>query len=169
MKLSTGRMAIPIEFDNGDIETIYINTHDKGLIARLNNFENSIKARFEKIDFSKYQDKFADGGIDASMLDFDKLLNLSAEEMEKLTEKTTAIAELNEEFEKQVKEEMDAIFDGDVSSKLFKYVPPLAEVETEDGAELYILQAIKAIANEVQKRGKALSESAQKHLKKYGK
>ena len=39
MKLSTGKVAFPLQFDNGDVENIFINPHDAGLQARIRNFE----------------------------------------------------------------------------------------------------------------------------------
>ena len=39
MKLSTGKVAFPIEFDNGAKETIYFNPNDPDLFVRFSNFE----------------------------------------------------------------------------------------------------------------------------------
>jgi hypothetical protein len=37
MKLSTGKVAFPIEFDNGDKQTIYFNPNDPDLMIRMKN------------------------------------------------------------------------------------------------------------------------------------
>ena len=61
MKLSTGKIAFPLQFDNGDVENIFINPHDAGLQARIRNFENSIKERLQKINLEKHKEAFVDG------------------------------------------------------------------------------------------------------------
>ena len=49
MKLSTGKIAFPLQFDNGDVENIFINPHDAGLQERIKGFETSIHKRLQKI------------------------------------------------------------------------------------------------------------------------
>mgnify|MGYP003518599898 CR=1 FL=1 len=50
MKLSTGKIALPLQFDNGDVENIFINPHDAGLQDRIKGFETSIHERLKKIN-----------------------------------------------------------------------------------------------------------------------
>lgn len=169
MKLSTGKVAFPLQFDNGDVENILINPHDKGLQDRIKNFETSIHARLKKINLEKHKDAFADG-VDVANLDFSKLMGMSAEELEKITKQTDAMAEIDKELEKELCAEIDSIFDSDISSKAFKYVPPLAMVTDENGeTEMYIMQVLKALAIEIQKYGNKISNATEKYISKYPK
>ena len=169
MKLSTGKVAFPLHFDNGDVVNIMINPHDKGLQTRIKGFENAIHKRMEKIKLDKYKDIFAEG-IDASKLTFDNLMQMSEEEIQKITQQSDAIAEIDEALEKEFCEEIDNIFDSDVSSKAFKYVPPLAIVENENGeGEIYILIVLRALALEIQKYGNKMNNATNKYVAKYPK
>ena len=169
MKLSTGKIAFPLQFDNGDVENIFINPHDAGLQARIRNFENSIKERLQKINLEKHKEAFVDG-VDISNLDFSKLMDMSAEELEKITKQTDAMAEIDKELEREFCAEIDNIFQSDVSSKAFKYVPPLAMVTDENGeCEMYILLVLKALAIEIQKYGNKMNEATNKYTAKYPK
>ncbi len=169
MKLSTGKVAFPIQFDNGDIENIFINPHDAGLQDRIKNFEISIRERLQKIKLEKYREAFVDG-VDISNLDFSKLMDMSAEEIEKITKQTDAINEIDKELEKEFCAEIDSIFDSDVSSKAFKYVPPLAMVTDENGeCEMYIMLVLKALAIEIQKYGNKMNDATNKYVAKYPK
>ena len=47
MKLSTGKVAFPIEFDNGDKAVIYFNLNDRGIQERIQGFEESIEKRIK--------------------------------------------------------------------------------------------------------------------------
>lgn len=171
MKLSTGQTAFPLHFDNGDVEKIFINPHDPGLQERIRNFESSVKKRIESIKFDKYKDAFEDG-FDASSLDFSKLMEMTPEELDKATKQTDAIAEIDKEIEKELCAEIDDIFKSDVSSKAFKYVPPLALVPKDEKGkeyELYIVLVIQALAAEVQKYGNKMNAAANKYTSKYPK
>ena len=58
MKLSKGKVAFPIEFDNGAKETIYFNPNDPDLFVRFSNFEKRVEDKLKGIsDF----DLSADG------------------------------------------------------------------------------------------------------------
>lgn len=169
IKLSTGKVAFPLEFDNGDVENIYINPHDPGLQMRIKNFETSIHARLQKINFEKHKNAFADG-VDIGSLDFAKLMDMSPDELAQITNQTDAILELDKELEQSFCEEIDAIFASDVSKKAFKYVPPLAMVPTESGeCELYILLVLQALALEIQKYGNKMNSATNKYVAKYPK
>ena len=169
MKLSTGKVAFPLYFDNGDVENILINPHDKGLQERIRNFETSIRARLQKINLEKYKDAFSEG-VNISELDFSKLMDMSAEELDKITKQADAVAEIDKELEKEFCAELDVVFDSDVSSKAFKYVPPLAMVPDENGDyEMYILLVLKALAIEIQKHGSRMNEATNKYVSKYPK
>lgn len=169
MKLSTGKIAFPLQFDNGDVENIFINPHDAGLQNRIRSFESSIHERLQKINLEKHKDAFVDG-VDIGNLDFTKLMDMPQEELEKITKQTDAIAEIDKELEKEFCAEIDNIFDSDVSSKAFKYVPPLAIVPDENGdCEMYILLVLKALAIEIQKYGNKMNNATNKYVAKYPK
>ena len=169
MKLSTGKVAFPLEFDNGDVVNIMINPHEKGLRERIKNFESSLKSRLEKVNFEKNKDLFNED-VDVSNLDFASLIDMSAEDLEKLSKRADVVSAIDEELEKQFCDEIDSIFDSDVSSKAFKYVPPLAMVLDENGeAEIYIVLVLKALALEIQKYGNKTNDAANKYVSKYPK
>jgi hypothetical protein len=169
MKLSTGKVAFPLHFDNGDVVNIMLNPHDSGMQTRIKNFETSIRERLQKIDFGKHKNAFVDG-VDVAKLDFEALMQMSAEELEKITKQTEAMAEIDKAIEDEFCAELDVIFDSDVASKVFKYVPPLAMVEDDKGeSELYILTVLKALAMEIQKYGNKLNEATNKYVAKYPK
>lgn len=169
MKLSTGKVAFPIEFDNGDVENIMINPHDVGLQERIKNFEASIRTRLQNVNLEKYKGAFA-SDVDVTKLDFEQLMDMSSEELEKITGQADAMVEIDKELEKCFCEEFDAIFDSDVSSKAFKYVPPLAMVDDGTGeCELYIILVLKALAFEIQKYGNKVNNATNKYVAKYPK
>ena len=169
MKLSTGKVAFPLYFDNGDVEKIYINPHDAGLQKRINGFQDSVRERMKKINLEKHKNAFSDS-FNLQGMDFDKLMEMPQEDLEKITNQTSAILAISEELEKEFCEELDIIFDSDISKKAFKYVPPLALVENEDGeCELYILLVLKALAVEIQKYGNKMNSATSKYVEKYPK
>lgn len=171
MKLSTGKIGFPIYFDNGDVETVYINPYDNGLQERIRNFETSIKGRVKKINFEKYKDTFG-SGFDVSSLDFNKLVEMSEEELKMFENQTEVLNAIDKEIEKELCEEIDNIFQSDVSSKAFKYVPPLAMIPTDEngkGCEMYIVLVLQALATEVQKYGKKMNKATEKYTSKYKK
>lgn len=167
MKLSTGKIKIPLEFENGDIEYIELNPHDSELQKRIKNFENSLKKRFDKINAEKFKNVTIENTID---LDFDKLVKMSPEELKKLEEQTNAIIDMDAEYEQKVCEELDSIFDCDFSKKAFKYVKPLNLVEDgKGGAEMYIMQVLQAVGEELQKYGNKMNNATKKYIEKYPK
>ena len=169
MKLSTGKVAFPLYFDNGDVENIMINPHDPHLQERIKNFEASIRERMKKINIEKYKDEFAD---DVSMenFDFSKMLDMSEEEIEKITKKADVVSKMDKEISKEFCDEIDSIFDDNVSAKAFKYVPPLAVVEDENGNfEMYMILVLKALMEEIQKYGNKMNGASNKYVAKYNK
>ena len=61
MKLSTGKVAFRLEFDNGDVGTIYFNPNDRELQNRIADFEKNIQEKSKQIDLEKYKAEFDDG------------------------------------------------------------------------------------------------------------
>ena len=169
MKLSTGKVAFPLEFDNGDVEQIMINPHDAKLQKRIKGFENAIHKRMESIDLGKYKDAFSEN-TNIKDISFDVLMNMSPEDLEKISANVDAMSELDKEIEKEFCEELDLVFDSDISAKAFKYVPPLAMVKNEDGDfEIYILLVLKALALEIQNYSSNANNVTNKYMEKYPK
>lgn len=137
MKLSTGKVAFPIEFDNGDKQTIYFNPNDPDLMIRM-------KSLNEKV-----QDKI--NGLE------DVELNEEG--------KPTQIYQI-ETFEKMqniLKEELDYAFGGSVSAIVFKHCSPFAIV----GGEYFVVQFIQAITPEIEKHIKKANADVEKKMAKH--
>lgn len=137
MKLSTGKVAFPIEFDSGAKETIYFNPNDPDLFVRFSNFEKRVDEKLKDID------------------DFE----LSADgtpSNEKLLEKFEGI-------NKVICEELDVAFASNVSSVVFKYCSPFAIV----GGEYFLIQFVQAIRPEIEKHNKKANADLQKKMAKH--
>ena len=143
MKLSTGKIAFHIDFDNGDKEVIYFNPNDPDLMVRLNNFESNISKKIK---------------------DFDDV-ELTAEGKPK----NIAQIEVFDKMQTILKEELDFAFNGSISDVVFKHLSPFAIVD----GEYFIEQFLKAIAPEIEKEiDKAnadVKKKMQKHIGKYQK
>lgn len=131
MKLSTGNMIIPVEFDNGDKDSITINLSIVNLYDKFMEFETKAKERFEKIDKK-------DDDIEA------------IKEAGKIT-----------------CEELDAVFESEISRVLFKHNNPFDIVD----GQVYLLQVSEALGAEIarltEKNTKQMQKNMEKHLKKY--
>ena len=143
MKLSTGKVAFPIEFDNGDKQNIYFNPNDPDLAVRLKEFQNRVN---------------------------EKINNLSELNLNKDGEpEDFSFVEEYRQMQKIIYEEIDTAFGGDVSSVVFRYCSPFAIV----GGEYFILQFLEAIAPEIEKHIKKanadLEKKMAKHISKYAK
>ena len=143
MKLSTGKVAFPIEFDNGDKQNIYFNPNDPDLMIRMKNLDKKVQEKIEGL-----------------------------EDVE-LTEegKPTQISQI-ETFEKMqniLKEELDYAFGSSVSEVVFKHCSPFAIV----GGEYFVVQFIQAITpeieNHIKKANADVEKRMAKHLAKYSK
>ena len=137
MKLSTGKVAFPIEFDNGDKQNIYFNPNDPDLMIRMKNLDKKIQ---EKID-----------GLE------DVELNEEG--------KPTQISQI-ETFEKMqniLKEELDYAFGGSVSEVVFKHCSPFAIV----GGEYFVVQFIQEITPEIEKHIKKANSDVEKRMAKH--
>lgn len=139
IKLTTGKEAFPIEFDNGDKEVIYFNPNDPGLASKMKDFEKNCK---EKIGELKDED----------MLPKD----------ESISEGIRVIEE-NEKISEIICEELDNIFGDGTSNVLFKYCSPLATVN----GEYYMLVVLSALKDEIEKRVKKSTELTKKNMEKY--
>ena len=143
MKLSTGKVAFPIEFDNGDKQTIYFNPNDPDLMIRMKSLDEKVQEKIKGFE--------------------DVELNEEG--------KPTHISQI-ETFEKMqniLKEELDYAFGGSVSEVVFKHCSPFAIVD----GKYFVVQFIQAITPEIEKHIKKANADAEKrmakHLDKYKK
>lgn len=145
MKLSTGKIAFPIEFDNGNKDCIYFNPNDPNLFIRLKNFEENLQKRASEIN--------------------DIELNAEGEP----NSKDVIVIETFNKMQDLMCEEIDKAFGGEISSVVFKYCSPFAIVQ----GEYFILQFVNAIKPEIEKQIKKsnaeLEKKMAKHLNKYKK
>lgn len=175
MKLSTGKVAFPIEFDNGDKSVIYLNPNDRGIQERIQKFEESIENRIKKMDMEKYKSRFDDGiNVDINVDDPEKLFEMSAEELRSLSDKMQALSDIDEEYNKAVREELDAVFNSKISDVAFRYCQPFDMVIVEDSngnekREMYIIHFIHWLMVEFKKHGTQNKSAMDKHLSKYNK
>lgn len=145
MKLSTGKVAFPIEFDNGETEVIYFNPNDPDLAVRMKDFETLINKRVEELGNISV-------GTDGTPTDRD------AENIEAVRQ-----------IQQVMYEEIDRAFNSKISDKVFKYCSPFAVVD----GNYFILAFIEGIMPEIEKsvaKANAKVESQMdKYLSKYGK
>lgn len=137
MKLSTGKVAFPIEFDNGDKQVIFFNPNDPDLMLRLRQFEEHIKEKanaFEDVELTEDGTPALMSQIDS----FEKLQNI-------------------------IKEELDYAFGGAVSEVVFKYCSPFAIVDKE----YFVVQFVEAIAPEIEKHIKKANADVEKRMAKH--
>ena len=143
MKLSTGKVAFPIEFDNGDKDCIYFNPNDPNLAIRLSEFQDKVSKKLDEIED----------------------INLKPEG----TPEDTLFFERFCKFQAVLLEELDVAFGGSVSAIVFKHCSPFAIV----GGRYFIEQFIEAIKPEIEKHIKKanadIEKKMAKHLDKYKK
>ncbi len=143
MKLSTGKVAFPIEFDNGDKQSIYFNPNDPNLAIRLKDLQENVNKKMSEIEDIKLNND----GTPADMKvidDFEKIQNVLCNEL-------------------------DIAFGGEISSVVFKYCSPFAIVN----GDYFLIQFIEVIKPEIEKHIKKanaeVEKKIQKHIGKYAK
>lgn len=174
MKLSTGKVAFPIEFDNGDKAVIYFNPNDRGIQERIKGFEKSVEKRIKEIDLEKYKSRFEGASIDIDLNNPEKLLEMSADELKDLQSKLEAVNDIEAEYNQAVKDELDIVFGGKISDVAFRYCQPFDTVIVEDEngnekREMYIMHFIHWLMIELKKYGAENKSAMDKHLAKYSK
>ena len=175
MKLSTGKVAFPIEFDNGDKAFISFNPNDRGIQQRIQNFEQSVEKKIKEIDLEKYRSRFEDGkNFEIDLENPEKLLEMSPEELQALQNRLDAVADIEAEYNQAVKDELDVVFDSKVSDVAFRYCQPFDTVIVEDEngnekREMYIMHFIHWLMVELKKYGAENKSAMDKHLAKYSK
>lgn len=137
MKLSTGKVAFPIEFDNGDKDCIYFNPNDPQIAVRMNDLQDKIKEKIKGLDD----------------------IDLNNEGNPKETDKISQFKKMIEIFY----EEFDYAFGGDVSAVVFKYCSPFAIIN----GEYFVFQFLNAITPEIKKHIDKASADRDKKMAKY--
>lgn len=174
MKLSTGKVAFPIEFDNGDKSVICFNPNDRGIQERIQQFEKSVEKRIKEIDLEKYKSRF-DGNIPGIDLENpEKMLEMSVDELRILQSKLGVVNEIEAEYNKAVKDEIDIVFNSKISDVAFRYCEPFDTVIVEDEngnekREMYIMHFLNWLMVELKKYGAENKSAMDKHLAKYSK
>ena len=174
MKLSTGKVAFPIEFDNGDKAVIYFNPNDRGIQERIKSFEASIENRIKEIDLEKYKSRF-EGNIPEIDIDNpEKLLELSDDELKNLQSRLDAVNEIEAEYNKAIKDELDVVFGDKISDVACRYCQPFDTVVIEDEngnekREMYIMHFLHWLMVELKKHDAENKSAMDKHLAKYSK
>ena len=165
MKLSTGKIAFPIEFDNGDKDCIYFNPNDPDLATRLMAAKDKISAKMESMKFEDFEINNAGEAVEVE--NFEDFMDLTEEEERLITERAEKTAKIVENTKKIVFEELNSAFDNDISSVVFKHCSPFAIVN----GEYFIMQFLNAIAPEIQKQvnkaNKDVEVKMSKHINKY--
>ena len=175
MKLSTGKVAFPIEFDNGDKAVIYFNPNDRGIRERIQNFEKTIESRIKSIDLEKYKSRFDDKvTVNFDIENPEGLFDLSADELKALQNRLDIVNEVEAEYNKAIKEELDVVFGSKISDVAFRYCEPFDPVIVEDKngnekREMYIMHFIHWLMVELKKHSADNKSAMDKHLSKYSK
>ncbi len=137
MKLSTGKLPFPIEFDNGDVQNIYFNPNDPDLAIRMKDFQSKVEARTKDLEDIKLKN---DG-----------------------TPEDASAIERFREIRNIVCEELDTAFNGDISSVVFKHCSPFAIVN----GDYFIMQFIEGIKPEIEKHIKKANADVEKKMQKH--
>lgn len=143
MKLSTGKVAFPIEFDNGDKDCIYFNPNDPNLAVRLNELEEKVQERIKEIG----NEELAENG-EPKRFDF-------VEEFKKIQ---------NAMFE-----QIDFAFGGKICEKVFKYCSPFAIVDGDYFINIFLNAITPEIEKNIRKANKDIELKKQQYLSKYKK
>jgi hypothetical protein len=174
MKLSTGKVGFPVEFDNGDKMVIYFNPNDRGIQERIQAFEKSVEARIKAIDLEKYKTKFENDSFEIDLDNPEKLFEMSPDELEALQEKMMIINEIEAKYNKAVKDEIDVVFGSKVSDVAFRYCQPfdtviVADENGNENREMYIMHFLHWFMVELKKYSTENKSAMDKHLAKYQK
>ena len=167
MKLSTGKVAFPIEFDNGDKDCIYFNPNDPNLASRLMAAKDKISLRIENMKVEDFE--LSNTGEIVEVENINDFMQLSEEEARTITERAEKTIKIIEDTKAVVFEELNSAFDSDISSVVFKHCSPFAVVN----GEYFIMQFLSAITPEIQKTinksNAEVEKKMAKHINKYSK
>lgn len=143
MKLSVGLKPFKIEFDNGEVETIYFNPSDPDLAIRMNEFSKRIPEIFAEL---------AEIKLGQTEDDFD------VNELE-------IIKAARENFSK----ELDTAIGNPVSDSVFKYCSPFAIIGGKCFALIFIDELSKEIKKATQAAIRSFDKKTEDRLAKAGK
>lgn len=143
MKLKTGLIAFPIEFDNGEKDKIYFNPNDPDLFIRFADFEGKMNNRLAEIKDVELEN---DG-----------------------TPKEKALVEMMRGINQAICEELDIAFGNKISGVVFKYCSPFAIVNGEYFLEQFVMAIRPEISKYNEKANLELQKKKQKHIEKYAK
>ncbi len=144
MKLSTGKVAFPIEFDDGKIREIYFNPTDPNLAIRMKNLGNIISKRIEQYSA---EIKLTSAGTPEDISQIETFDNM----------------------QKILGEELDTAFGGEVYDIVFKDMSPFAIVNGKYFVERFIEEITPEIRDHIIASKKVVSERVLSHTRKYGK
>ena len=143
MKLKTGLVAVPIEFDNGEKDKIYFNPNDPDLFVRFSDFEGRMNDKLSKIE---------EMDLDNDGMPREK-----------------ALVEIMRKINQSVYEEIDIAFGNKISDVVFKYCSPFAIVNGEYFLEQFVMAIRPEISKYNEKANIELQKKKQKHIEKYAK
>lgn len=161
MKLSVGKIAFPIEFDNGDKDVIYFNPNDPDLGTRLINSKNRIEERIKNIKLEEI--KLNNNGDVELPENIKDVSDLTPEQIDLLAKKAEQMSSIMEETKTIIYEELNAAFDNDISTVVFKHCSPFAIVN----GQYFIEQFLNAITPEIQKHISKANIDFEKKMSKY--
>lgn len=161
MKLSVGKIAFPIEFDNGDKDVIYFNPNDPDLGTRLINSKNRIEERIKNIKLEEI--KLNNNGDVELPENIKDVSDLTPEQIDLLAKKAEQMSSIMEETKTIIYEELNAAFDNDISTIVFKHCSPFAIVN----GQYFIEQFLNAITPEIQKHISKANIDFEKKMSKY--
>lgn len=140
MKLSTGKKPFKIEFDTGDVETIYFNPNDPDLAEKLNSLGKRVEERIKNL----------------KDIEIDKQGNpVNAKEME-----------IYSAFKIALYEEIDKTFDCAVCDKVFKHCSAFAIVDGKFFVEHFVECITPEIEKEILKSQNKMQEYIGEYIKK---
>lgn len=161
MKLSVGKIAFPIEFDNGDKDVIYFNPNDPDLAKRMMSTADTMEKRINKIQFTDFSLK--NNGDVALPTDVDDFDELSEEQKNAYKDVVNSIEALTN----AIKEETDYIFNSDISKTVYKHCSPLAIINGEYCFKQFMREITKDIKKHIQNDCSEFAEIEKEHLGKY--
>ena len=165
MKLSTGKIAFPIEFDNGDKDCIYFNPNDPDFATKLIEAKDRIAERVENMKFEDFE--MTNAGEAVEIENLKNIMNLTEEQTNILAEKAEKNAKIVESTKQIIFEELNFAFGSDISSVVFKHCSPFAVVN----GEYFVIQFLNEIAKEIRKKidksNLEVEKKMAKHLNKY--
>lgn len=171
MKLTTGKISVPIEFDNGERSEFFFNPNDKNLQAKIDAFSENVEKKMHEIDMEKYRLRY-NNDVAIDLTDIDAVIDLGENDFNNMKKNIDVISDMTEEYSKIVKEELNAVFENNISEIVFKYCQPFDTISyiDEKGKErqdLYVLYFLRTFAIELRDYYDRNNKAVEKHLSKY--